>query len=693
MDPLRAGGAVVALTVGVAAYRARAWVDRLLAALREQTLDPDLFEVLFIVNGPDDGTAAYVTERALSEAFDLRVIQFAEGSNSKARNLGMWAARGDYLVWVDSDDSVSPNFLEALLAHAEPGNVVLSAFAEVPEKSLDGVRNFDNYISRGVLKWAGRRGTLRGIRVAGSYDSGKLISTDIARTCSYRADLRTGQDVLYWTQVLIQNDLDIAVPPLGEMPIYVRTVREGSASRTLDQRFAEDRLSCVGALESLRADHPGWRGVLTGMQRAQTTVLGTWLRGYVDKRSEMLARIEEQSPDLGGKAILNHELADTLVASYAFPPSADVSGLVVAKRMLLAGKPYDVIQNSMENARPDDPLSLKLIEPDVGTRIVVHESPSWSRVRGIERYATRGLDALSVRHSKRGSYKNLYSRSMWAASHVLGAAYKIRYPQVHWVAEFSDPLLLDISGDKRIRNLPKSPLVQSITQAARARGFSVPDSNLWEWVEAFTYALADEVTFTNPLQRELMRTCVTDPDLVTRLDEVSRIDPHPVLPSSFYSLVDSNYHLEPGKIHLGYFGIFYVSRGPGDIFQAFQKLSARTQSKFMLHIFTNQPDDTLRVVRAAGVAHCVKVNSYVPYFEFLNLASRLDWLVVADARAKAVHGVNPYIPSKYSDYKGSGSKIWALYEAGSMLSVSQADAHTELGDVDAAVSFLEELAS
>lgn len=684
---------MVALTVGVAAYRAREWVDRLLAALRAQTLDPDQFEVLFVVNGPDDGTADYLLECAAREAFDLRVIQFAEGSNSKARNLGMWAARGDYLVWVDSDDSVSPNLLEVLLAHAEPGNVVLATFAEVSETNLNGIKDFDNYISRGVLKWAGRRGTLRGIRVAGSYDSGKLISTEVARTCSYRADLKTGQDVLYWTQVFVENDLDVVVPPLNEMPVYIRTVREGSASRTLDEKFAEDRLACVAALESLRVTHSGWRGVLTSVQKAQTTVLGSWLRQHVDQRSEMLARVEETAPELDGKAILNHELADTLVASYAFPPSADVSGLVVAKRMLLAGKPYDVVQNSMEDARPDDPLSLKLIEPDVGARIVVHEPPSWSRVRGIERYAVDGLEALSVRHRKRGPYKNLYSRSMWAASHVLGAAYKVRYPQVHWVAEFSDPLLLDISGDVRMRRLPQSPLVQSITQAARARGFEVPDSNLWEWVEASTYALADEVTFTNPLQRELMRSHVTDHDLVARLDEVSRIDPHPVLPSRFYSLVDSSYYLEPDKIHLGYFGIFYVSRGPGDIFQAFQKLPTRIQSKFKLHIFTNQPTDTARVVRAAGVAHCVKVNPYVPYFEFLNLASRLDWLVVADARAKEAHGVNPYIPSKYSDYKGSGSKIWALYEAGSMLSVSQADAHTELGDVDAAVSFLEELAS
>lgn len=682
----------VALTVGVTAYRSLAWMDRLFTSLREQTLDPSEFEVLFILNGPDDGTDAYIAERMPNEAFDIRVVEFAEGSHPKARNMGIWAARGKYLVWVDCDDVVSPNFLEALLEHAGPRKIVLSAFAEVSIDDLDGTKNFDNYISRGILGWAGRQGSFRDIRVAGSYDGGKLIPTDIARTCAYRTDLKSGQDVVYWTEVLIKNKVQVVVPPIARMPVYVRTVMPGSISRTFDQRFVDDRLTCLRALEGLRVKHRGWAGMLNGSQKAQVTNLGGWLRSHADRRVETADLVEEAAPECGGRAIVNHELAETLVASYAFPPAADVSGFVVAKRMLLAGQPYDVIQNRLDASRPNDPLSLKLIEQDVGTRIVINQRPSWSGVRGIEHYARRGMHALAVRHGKRGPYQNLYSRSMWVGSHVLAGAYKVEHPQVRWVAEFSDPLLLGIAGEKRMRHLPPTPLILSITEAARARGFTIPDTNLWEWTEAFTYALADEITFTNPLQRELMRSCVKDSDLAARLDEVSRIDPHPVLPERYYSLVESDYYLEPGKIHFGYFGIFYVSRGAGDIFRAFQKLPRRVQSKFMLHIFTNAPAETARIVRRAGVSHCVKVNPYVPYFEFLNLASRLDWLVVADARVKEVHGINPYIPSKYSDYRGSGSKIWALFEPGSTLSESPADVHTELGDVDAAVNFLEKLA-
>ena len=84
----------------------------------------------------------------------------------------------------------------------------------------------------------------------------------------------------------------------------------------------------------------------------------------------------------------------------------------------------------------------------------------------------------------------------------------------------------------------------------------------------------------------------------------------------------------------------------------------------MLHIFTNKPDETLEEVTTLGLADCVSVQPYVPYFEFLELSKRFDWLVATDARVAEIHGINPYLPSKYSDCLGSGSKIWAITEAG-----------------------------
>ena len=64
----------------------------------------------------------------------------------------------------------------------------------------------------------------------------------------------------------------------------------------------------------------------------------------------------------------------------------------------------------------------------------------------------------------------------------------------------------------------------------------------------------------------------------------------------------------------------------------------------------------------------VVVNKILHYFDFLAVSRKFDALVVNDAQTKTFKWINPYLPSKLSDYKGSGSPIWALFEEGSELS-------------------------
>ena len=56
------------------------------------------------------------------------------------------------------------------------------------------------------------------------------------------------------------------------------------------------------------------------------------------------------------------------------------------------------------------------------------------------------------------------------------------------------------------------------------------------------------------------------------------------------------------------------------------------------------------------------------YFEFLNATTQFDVLLINDTITKDFYKINPYLPSKLSDYKGSLIDIWAIYENGSVLS-------------------------
>ena len=56
------------------------------------------------------------------------------------------------------------------------------------------------------------------------------------------------------------------------------------------------------------------------------------------------------------------------------------------------------------------------------------------------------------------------------------------------------------------------------------------------------------------------------------------------------------------------------------------------------------------------------------YFKFLNATTQFDILIVNDVITNDNFKINPYLPSKVSDYLNSGSDIWAFYENKSTLS-------------------------
>ena len=85
------------------------WLPKCLAALRAQTIDPTLVEWILIDNGSTDRSAEIV--RA-----EPRATLLAEPQRDPyiARNRGILAARGEYLVFLDADCLAEPDWLEAM---------------------------------------------------------------------------------------------------------------------------------------------------------------------------------------------------------------------------------------------------------------------------------------------------------------------------------------------------------------------------------------------------------------------------------------------------------------------------------------------------------------------------------------------------------------------------------------------------
>lgn len=94
-------------------YNAASCIERFLASMAAQTL-ADVEIVLVDDHGSDDSMDV---ARRFASAHDLEVV-FVDGEYNRgpggARNLGIAAASGEYVAFIDSDDVVSPDFLERL---------------------------------------------------------------------------------------------------------------------------------------------------------------------------------------------------------------------------------------------------------------------------------------------------------------------------------------------------------------------------------------------------------------------------------------------------------------------------------------------------------------------------------------------------------------------------------------------------
>lgn len=101
------------VSVVVPVYNVAGYVADCLESLRRQTYEN--IEVIVVDDGSVDGSGEICSRFAATDA-RFRVIHQSNGGLSSARNTGLDAVRGEYISFVDSDDVVSPVFIEVLLA-------------------------------------------------------------------------------------------------------------------------------------------------------------------------------------------------------------------------------------------------------------------------------------------------------------------------------------------------------------------------------------------------------------------------------------------------------------------------------------------------------------------------------------------------------------------------------------------------
>ncbi|GAA4030893.1 hypothetical protein GCM10023063_11840 [Arthrobacter methylotrophus] len=641
-----------------------------LDSLEAQDLDPKSFEVIVVMNGPDDGTIDVA--RRFSQRFPLghlRLIKQSLASAGAARNFGLALARFSFVTMVDDDDRVGRRFLSSMLKVAGPGQVAIAPIIDVHP---DGTWDRNNALNKKIFARAGKPFVFSSASDLIGFNACKLIPAAGVKDISYSESLRSGEDICFMAEVAVLNSFTAQVGSLDEEAAYFRVLRNDSISRKpLDFDFAvAQRLAVIEKLEECRSWDSGAKdSTLKTLVNAQANFLRRYLDLFPEERDRVVEAIDASAIKDFPWPRINDGYAKDLAISYCFSPFADTSAVIAAKTIAERSKIVDVISNDMSAVRKLDSNIETIAARFIDKMFVVDAPVSFAGWDQISEFVSRGIAVADRQDALNGGYETMYSRVLWAGSHFLGAMFKVRHPAVIWSAEFSDPLSFDSQGLPRAGDLKRDGLFEVLDRAVRSKGYSGPNSdNLFVWCEYISYVLADELIFTNENQLEYMLSKVDEPKLQNAIRSKAVVRVHPTPPARSYGVVPSEYSLSGSVVNIGYFGAFYENRGLFEVLTALMNAPLDIRRGLRLHVFTNKPEFVEKQALSMGLTGIVKTQSYRPYLEFLNLATRFDVLLVNDVERAGELAINPFLPSKYSDYKGSGVAIWGLVDGGSALS-------------------------
>lgn len=213
------------LSIIIPVYNVEPYIERCLQSVSQIDMNGNDFEVIIVNDGTKDNSMAIVDDYTRKYSNFKSVNQKNKGL-SGARNTGFKLSKGDYVWFVDSDDSVNPDVSLAL---------------ERCKKSCPDVVMFDvRYIMKDGLSSISKRGIDDRNQVYGGLEMLKKYGTSGVWSYFYRSTFLRENNIFFIEGRLHEDDAyNIMVLSLAKQAIYINSClynydrsREGSITNT-----------------------------------------------------------------------------------------------------------------------------------------------------------------------------------------------------------------------------------------------------------------------------------------------------------------------------------------------------------------------------------------------------------------------------------------------------------------------------
>jgi len=234
------------ISVIVPCFNAGSYLEQCLVSIRKQTHSN--IEILVVNDGStDDSEIISLQQQALDSR--IRYLYSENQGVSNARNIGIEAAKGSFLSFIDADDVVEPIFLEALLSCCKDHKVLIAEIFYRKQNRQANYKMSRIFCPEKIQVQSMTKHFHKLFQFQGAKLINKLYARELFQKLRFPLDQKFGEDSFVACQAMLACDQIAIYPEI--LYYYINT-----DSSAMHQKYTLRRLQELSTFDKLYACLP-----------------------------------------------------------------------------------------------------------------------------------------------------------------------------------------------------------------------------------------------------------------------------------------------------------------------------------------------------------------------------------------------------------------------------------------------------
>lgn len=281
------------ISIIIPAYNVAAYLDACLESVLAQQLAAEQYEIIVVDDGSTDGTSA-MTDAWSKRIPNMTVLHQSNLGLSMARNNGLQRATGQYILFLDADDTLRPQSL------SHPMNLAMQKKPDVVRFQY-GVYDEDGTKKQSSRTWGPRETIMDGKtylsyqKVFRAYAWTYLIRRTLImnKACPLWFEEGVYYEDVRWTPIMLWRAKRVMI---CDEEVYQYKLRNGSITHTLTLQQAQTNIEhqflTLERLQQLKKEYDSWALLDRQIWNMSESILTTVAKHDYANRYDYLKRLE-----------------------------------------------------------------------------------------------------------------------------------------------------------------------------------------------------------------------------------------------------------------------------------------------------------------------------------------------------------------------------------------------------------------